>query len=66
MERLEKYRGDIPLILAILILSRKLEGKFDSTSSESTYLALQLDVGKRLRRPIRSGSEFVEVGEGSV
>ena len=33
MERLEKYRGDIPLILAILILSRKLEGKFDSTSS---------------------------------
>ena len=66
MERLEKYRGDIPLILAILILSRKLEGKFDSTSSESTYLALQLDVVKRLRRPIRSGSEFVEVGEGSV
>lgn len=63
MERLEKYRGYIPLILAILILSRKLEGKFDSTSSESefTYLALQLDVAKRLRRPIRSWSEFVEV-----
>ena len=63
MERLEKYRGYIPLILAILILSRKLEGKFDSTSSESesTYLALQLDVVKRLRRDIRSRSEFVEV-----
>ena len=63
MERLEKYRGYIPLILAILILSRKLEGKFDYTSSESesTYLALQLDVAKRLRRDIRSRSEFVEV-----